>query len=315
MTTLPDPLAGDPDWPIRMAAFAQLKLLVARHGPVLPWSIIETGFAVDGHSFLFANKSKGIFRPAGMRGGALSIKTIVPRQGKVGRYVDLATDEMFSYAFQDRGAEYHDNRLLLWCARAGVPFVYFYGIEPGHYRPIWPAFVHQVREADDRVMVASAPPDSPLREPGTALADRYGQLVERRYATVEVKRRLHQDAFRHLVLHAYAERCAICNLPRRELLDAAHILPDRDARGEPSVPNGLALCKLHHSAFDADLIGIRPDGVVEVSRVLLDESDGPTLEVALKGVAGKSLHLPRRRDQHPDRTFLEERFETFRRSA
>lgn len=87
MTMLPDPHAGDPDWRIRMAAFAQLTVLIARHGPVLPWQIIETGFAVDGQHFLFANKSKGIFRPAGMRGGALSIKTIVPRQGKVGRYV------------------------------------------------------------------------------------------------------------------------------------------------------------------------------------------------------------------------------------
>jgi hypothetical protein len=35
-----------------------------------------------------------------------------------------------------------------------------------------------------------------------------------------------------------------------ELLDAAHILPDGHPKGEPVVPNGLALCKLHHAAFD-----------------------------------------------------------------
>lgn len=165
------------------------------------------------------------------------------------------------------------------------------------------------------MLIAAAPEHALLVEPGTSAADSYGQKIERRYATVEVKRRLHQDAFRFLVLEAYSERCAICNLPRRELLDAAHIVADRDPRGEPSVPNGLSLCKLHHSAFDANLIGIRPDRIVEVSRILLDETDGPTLEVALKGVDGHSLHLPRHAAQHPNRDFLDMRYQRFRASA
>lgn len=302
---------SDPDWAVRLAAFAELRRLVARHGPVLPWRFIEPGFTHGARTVLFANQAKGIFRPAGMSGGALSIKTIVPKKGPP-RYVDLATDDVFSYALQDRGVEYHDNQMLLWCARTGAPFVYFYGIEPGHYRPIWPVFVQEVRAADHRVLVATAPIGAALLEPGTFAADGPGRTIERRYATIEVKRRLHQDAFRHLVLGAYADRCAICNLPRRELLDAAHILPDRDERGVPSVPNGLSLCKLHHGAFDANLIGIRPDHVVEVSPVLMGESDGPTLEIALKGMAGRSLQLPRRAAHQPDASFLEERYETFR---
>jgi putative restriction endonuclease len=296
---------------VRLAAFEALRLLVARHGPVLPWRNIEPGFTHGDRTYLFANQAKGIFRPAGMSGGALSIKTIVPRQGPP-RYVDLASDEVFAYALQDRGVEYHDNQLLLWCARTSTPFIYFYGIEPGQYRPIWPVYVQEVRMADARVLIASAPPSAALLEPGTFAADGAGLAIERRYATIEVKRRLHQDAFRHLVLGAYAERCAICNLPRRALLDAAHILPDRDVRGVPSVPNGLALCKLHHGAFDANLIGVRPDHVVEVSPALMAETDGPTLEITLKGMAGRSLRLPRRTSHHPDSTFLEERYEIFR---
>src|SRR5919197_4456221 len=48
------------------------------------------------------------------------------------------------------------------------------------------------------------------------------------------------------VLRAYRERCAICRLRREELLDTAHILADGHPRGAPIVPNGLALCTLHH---------------------------------------------------------------------
>ena len=44
-----------------------------------------------------------------------------------------------------------------------------------------------------------------------------------------------------------------------ELLDAAHILPDRHPKGEPIVTNGLGLCTIHHSAYDANIIGIDPD--------------------------------------------------------
>jgi putative restriction endonuclease len=48
----------------------------------------------------------------------------------------------------------------------------------------------------------------------------------------------HEKTFRQRVLRAYQERCAICRLRHRELLEAAHILPDGDPRGEPIVSNG-----------------------------------------------------------------------------
>jgi putative restriction endonuclease len=49
-----------------------------------------------------------------------------------------------------------------------------------------------------------------------------------------------------------------------ELLEAAHILPDSDPRGEPIVSNSVALCTLHRAAFDRYVLGIRPDLVVDV---------------------------------------------------
>jgi putative restriction endonuclease len=51
-------------------------------------------------------------------------------------------------------------------------------------------------------------------------------------------------------------------------------MADADPLGVPSVPNGLALCKLHDAAFDAHLIGIRPDYYIEVRRDVLEERTG-----------------------------------------
>ena len=74
---------------------------------------------------------------------------------------------------------------------------------------------------------------------------------------------------------SYLHHCAVCRLKRKELIEAAHILPDADPLGEPAVPNGVALCRLHHAAFDKYLIGIRPDCVVEVRQDVLDDHRRP----------------------------------------
>ena len=61
-------------------------------------------------------------------------------------------------------------------------------------------------------------------------------------------------------MSAYHGRCAISGLPTPQLLDAAHIIPDGDEEyGAPIVPNGMALSKIHHAAFDGHMIGIDPD--------------------------------------------------------
>ena len=96
------------------------------------------------------------------------------------------------------------------------------------------------------------------------------------------------------MLRAYAERCALCRLRHQELPDAAHITPEGDAEGEPVVSNGVALCKLHHAAFDRCFFAIRPDYVIEVRPSVLTESDGPMLVVGLQQIHGQRIHLPRR---------------------
>jgi len=139
---------------------------------------------------------------------------------------------------------------------------------------------------------------------------------ERRYALREVKARLHQASFRDAVLAAYGGRCAISLLPEPRLLDAAHIVMDADEQlGQPIISNGLPLTKIHHAAFDANLIGVDPDFGIHVADRLLEIHDGPFLEIGRKGIAGTRIELPRRAEDRPDRDRLALRFDQFKKSA
>jgi len=137
----------------------------------------------------------------------------------------------------------------------------------------------------------------------------------RRYATRTVQQRLHQSSFRLRVLDAYHRQCAVCRLRHMKLLQAAHIIPDSDPRSQPVIPGGIALCSLHHAAFDSNIIGIRPDCVVEVRREVLEEEDGPMLQHGLQEVHGMQLHTPRSPELRPSTDLLEIRYEQFRRVA
>ncbi len=66
------------------------------------------------------------------------------------------------------------------------------------------------------------------------------------------------------------------------------------------ISNGVALCKLHHAAFDRFFFAIRPDYVIEVRPSVLIESDGPMLVVGLQQINGQQIHLPRRTIDLPD---------------
>lgn len=103
----------------------------------------------------------------------------------------------------------------------------------------------------------------------------------------------------------------MCQLRHVELLDAAHIVSDA-LGGAPVVQNGLALCKIHHAAFDHQIIGLRPDYVVEVREDVLDEIDGPMLRHGLQEMHGRSIMLPRNVEHRPRSTYVEQRYESFR---
>jgi putative restriction endonuclease len=245
---------------------------------------------------------KGIHRAAAQRGpAALSILTSWRSP-----YDDLETDEGVLYAYRAGPIDQPDNRALRAAADLGVPIVYFVGTRPGWYRPLYPCFVLHDDPVARRVLVTKGVMAGPLDEREPVLLE---DPLERRYAVREMRVRVHQARFRGRVLPAYSSQCAICRLKEVRLLDAAHILSEAEA-GEPTVSNGLSLCTIHHRAFDQDLVGISPDYAVRVAGRLLEDEDGPMLEL-LKGAHGAAIHVPERRTWRPDRELLAHRFERF----
>jgi putative restriction endonuclease len=79
----------------------------------------------------------------------------------------------------------------------------------------------------------------------------------RRAVVRRVVQRIGQENFKIRVLTVYDYRCAVCDV-QLELVEAAHIIPV-PAGGDNRTANGLALCSLHHEAYDRALIGITAD--------------------------------------------------------
>lgn len=80
--------------------------------------------------------------------------------------------------------------------------------------------------------------------------------------------------------------------------------------------NGLALCKIHHAAYDKFFMGIRPDYVIELRPDLLTEKDGPILEFGMQALHGKKLsNLPRSKSLRPSSDRLQAKFDLFTRGS
>jgi putative restriction endonuclease len=113
------------------------------------------------------------------------------------------------------------------------------------------------------------------------------------------------------VLAAYNSRCCLCRLNHSELLDAAHIIPDTEPEGNPIVPNGLTLCKIHHKAFDVNIIGISPNYNIHIREDILHEIDGPMLKHGIQELNNRKIILPNSKKDYPDRDRLGWRYEKF----
>lgn len=302
--------AEDSDTLMRLAAFERVRRLSELHDQITAREL-SPGFIFAGERIPLVNPQRGIFKPRQMR-FLLSIKTVFPRPGariwyddqrKVHRQI-FEADETVDYAFMGRDPDAADNRWLREAFENRIPIIYFLGIAPGRYQAMLPAFVSGWDGKGLKARVAFGLPEQDVFVPPE-------NALERRYALREVKQRLHQASFREAVITAYKGRCALSGLPEPMLLDAAHIVADKDELlGQPVVTNGIPLSKIHHAAFDAHLIGIDPDYRVHVSEKLLVQHDGPMLN-ALKGLAGGKLHPPGRLKDSPDRDRLALRFERF----
>lgn len=294
---------------LREAAFDRLDQLSLQYDECIPWAEIEKGFRFNDQVIPFASKAVGIFKPARLHAGALSIKKVVPKAGRVNVYADSDSEDetgCFRYSLQGDNADNHHNRLLSEAHDLRLPIIYFYGVAPGIYRAIYPCYVDDIDGLFCQVSVSNRLSETALRE-----TPYQSDVINKKYLLRETRVRLHQASFRSAVLAAYGNTCAMTGLPIPKLLDAAHIIPDAHPDGSASVDNGICLSKIHHKAYDANLIGIDPDYRIHVSKELLGATDGPILELCLKGLDGQRMQLPRLENHWPSRDALADRFSGF----
>lgn len=289
---------------VRSSCFASLDVLCARFGDELPYpNGLDAGFAFRGSRVPFLSTQKGIFRAGAQTGpAALSVQTSWKSP-----YGDAETETGYLYAYRAGPIDQPDNRALRAAFTLQAPIVHFVSTRPNFYKPIYPCFVLEDDPFARRVLVSPGKMIGPLDEREPVVVD---DPIEREYVFRQARVRVHQARFRGRVVPAYGDRCAICRLKELRLLDAAHIVGDLEEQGDPIVSNGLSLCSIHHRAFDHDLVGITPDYEVRVAPRLLDEEDGPMLEL-LKGFHREPIVLPKRVAQRPDKHRLEQRYARF----
>lgn len=297
---------------VRTAAFEWLAEQVTRHGDVLPRQVLAAGFQFQGVRVPLVGP-QGIFKPQILSEVPLSITT-----APEGPYDDaFGPDGLLRYRYRGTNPDHPDNKGLRAVMEHRLPLIYFHGVARGRYVAAWPVFVVHDDPANLSFSV-EVDDASYLKRPeeiGAEAAINEGDDARRRYITASVRVRLHQRAFRERVLDAYRRQCAFCRLKHEELLDAAHIVPDTDPEGEPVVRNGLALCALHHTAFDRFFLGLRPDYVIEVRADIRRERDGPTLVHAIQALHGTRIVLPRSAPLRPDPKLVEIRYERFLQGA
>jgi putative restriction endonuclease len=87
---------------------------------------------------------------------------------------------------------------------------------------------------------------------------------DRKHIISTITKKYRATDFRRRVLAAYEHRCAVCGV-QLQLIDAAHIIPVVAATSTDETKNGVALCKIHHFAFDKNLISFDTSFKIEVS--------------------------------------------------
>jgi putative restriction endonuclease len=282
---------------LREKIFVKVREMATEFGGALTYNQLMN-FEIDGQRIALVGQ-RGIINPQ------LFDATLTVTSAAEGPYDDHFDENgILRYKFEAGDPRAGSNRKMLVAMETRTPIILFERPISNLYVPYVAAFLLKADFEAGHVEIAVDATIKAQVEVGMS-------EVERRYATVEVRRRVHQPLFRARVLSAYDRRCAICRLNHADLLDAAHIIPDADEGGSASVPNGLSLCKIHHAAYDRNLLGIDPDYKVHIDAALLEEIDGPMLQHGLKDMHLTEITTPTSKANKPDRDKLAQRFELF----
>lgn len=293
---------------IRMAAMEYVASLAAQYGGEVTRDQLEH-FTFEGEQIKLLDLNRGIRNPRQLE-ATLTIMTSVDSP-----YDDEEGPEgLLRYAIRRGEIGQGDNKKLRVAYEQQLPLIWFNGVRTSVYVPYFPVYlVDELPESNQYVVALGR--DQLLMAPSLLAAGASAveqDLAQANYVLRMTKQRLHQPAFRAKVMFAYGTRCAVCSLAHGDLLDAAHIIEDGQPQGQPVTPNGLALCKIHHAAYDRNILGISPKRVIAINDDILHEVDGPMLKHGIQEFHGAELRVvPRRQADRPDPERLHVRYERF----
>lgn len=242
---------------------------------------------------------QGIFKPAQLTEPLSITTTILSEHAQ-----DTIEGSRVLYEFVSRES---DNAALKRAAEAELPLIYFLQVKKRPvteyviFAPVYVTgwndrsrcFAVDLSEQKPGQIITPAPAGRQLELHVMRTPQSPGEIREltKSYAITSVQRRLYEARFRNAVLDAYRDRCAVCGLHVRALLDAAHVMNDRDPKPAIDVSEGIALCATHHRAFDANILSYDDD-----YRIHITVEDG-----ALLPFDGQLLLLPAKEQFRPRR--------------
>jgi putative restriction endonuclease len=294
---------------VRAALFEWLEKESGRNGGIFTRQQLLNDFSVAGERIALVGP-RGIWIPKQFESIPISITT-----ASRGPYEDSIDENLLiRYKYFGNDPNHRDNVGLKQAMLTQTPLVYFLSPSPDNYQALWPVYIIEDHPETLSVTAEIKAAYSPSVL-GDIMPEGVGEMDGRQYRSAVMRQRIHQQAFRIRVLYAYDDNCTACYIKHTELLDAAHIIPDGKPHGEPVVPNGLSLCKIHHAAFDSNILGINPNYIIEIRGDVLKEHDGPMLKHGLQELNGQKIILPRSKKDWPDKERLDWRHEEFRRAG
>lgn len=131
------------------------------------------------------------------------------------------------------------------------------------------------------------------------------ELAEEMGFNIQQIRKYRDPLFRQQVLRAYNYQCAICGFNMRHdnasiALEAAHI-KWKQYGGPCEISNGLALCAIHHKAFDKGSIGVDENMRVQISSAV---NGNNIVSRLFWDFSGSQIHLPMQKEHYPQDNFI-----------
>jgi hypothetical protein len=132
-------------------------------------------------------------------------------------------------------------------------------------KEILPIISYEVRKIVKKIRKQERPED-------------YNPFENKKKVRITKEAQLRNRAFKQAIYEAYDHKCSVCGLkiysPNTRLweVEAAHIVPHR-SNGKDDILNGLALCRLHHWAFDVGWFTLDDNFKILASRNIRDLSD------------------------------------------